>query len=184
MDSERTQKFPNSSYVYIFILFMLNAIVFTPIVYCISIDKWFSQTWKIDDIEYIYIGALTSPNSNIIAYCPVNQTLSTNDILEFNKITQSSIISLCNYTYDYSECKNFCDDSCQTDCDFLETWDEGGGNLLIIFLVGCIVLGLNAKGVLASMSKSKGMYLLTFNFWISAIVYTACAILQIVLYIK
>ncbi|OMJ69169.1 hypothetical protein SteCoe_33187 [Stentor coeruleus] len=175
-----TPKFPKSSFVYMFILIMLNVIVFVLLVSCLSIDKWFSQTWKIADIEYNYIGGLNFPNRNILIYCPPNSTLSTSDVLESNKISQSFIIPLCDYNRQYSECRDSCEDSCQKECDFVKTWAKGGYTFKFISVVVCVALAINTKIVIGSVASKNGKYFLIYTFWASGIVYTALAILQIV----
>ncbi|OMJ69168.1 hypothetical protein SteCoe_33186 [Stentor coeruleus] len=180
MNRAITPKFPKSSFFYMFILTVLNVIVFVLLVSCISIDKWFSQTWKIADIEYNYIGALNFPNTNIIIYCPDNLTLSASDVLESNKISQSFLIPLCNYNHQYSECKNSCEDSCQKECDFVETWAKGGYVLMYISVVVCTALAINTMIVIGSVASRNGIYFFIYTFKISTIVYTGCAISQIV----
>lgn len=181
MNRSITPKFPKSSYVYLFLLVMLNVIVFVLLVSCISIDNWFSQTWKIDGTEYTYIGNLNFPNTKIILVCSSSQdpSLSISENLESNRLYQSYIVPLCNYNDQYSDCKNSCKDSCQADCDFVETWAKGGYILMFISVVGCVALAFNTKIVIASVASRNGKYFLISTFWVSAVVYTACAIMQI-----
>jgi hypothetical protein len=50
---------------------------------------------------------------------------------------------------------------------------------MFISVVGCIVLAVNTKIVIASVASRNGNYFLIYAFRVSAAVYTACAIMQI-----
>lgn len=149
--------------------------VFVLLVASSSNTEWFSQTWKLDGCDYKFTGSLYFPKSDIILYCE-SSSLAINSSLGSQKIFQKNDNVLYSHYHSYSECE----DLCKKDCEFLETWVKGGYNLTIISIVIYSIIALSIVIFFYSFIRGQGNYLAFMDFRLSAIVFTTCAIVQIV----